>query len=91
MNLSELGTPSVVEELSLPDILNQMKTKFIEIAPEFTAYVESDPLIKLMEVTAYRELLLRQRINQAAKANLLAFATGTDLDSLATFYRDRFR
>ena len=57
MNLSELGTPSVVEELSLPDILNQMKTKFIEIAPEFTAYVESDPLIKLMEVTAYRELL----------------------------------
>lgn len=86
MNLSELGMPSVVEELSLPDILNQMKTKFIEISPEFTAYVESDPLIKLMEVTAYRELLLRQRINQAAKANLLTFATGTDLDSLATFY-----
>ena len=86
MNLEELGTPSVVEELSLNEILNQMKAKFVEIAPEFTAYVESDPLIKLMEVAAYRELLLRQRINQAAKANLLAFATGTDLDSLASFY-----
>jgi phage-related baseplate assembly protein len=37
-------------------------------------------------VTAYRELLLRQRINQAAKANLLTFAIGTDLDNLAAFY-----
>ena len=42
MNLEELGTPSVVEELSLNEILNQMKAKFVEIAPEFTAYVESD-------------------------------------------------
>ena len=86
MNLEEIGKPAVVEELDLRDILEQMKAKFIEIAPEFTAYVESDPLIKLMEVAAYRELLLRQRINQAAKSNLLAFATGTDLDNLATFY-----
>jgi phage-related baseplate assembly protein len=31
-------------------------------------------------------LLLRQRINQAARANLLAFAAGTDLDNLALFY-----
>ena len=63
-----------------------MRNKLIEIDPEFTAYLESDPLIKLMEVAAYRELLLRQRINQAAKANLLAFATGSDLDNLAAFY-----
>lgn len=39
-----------------------------------------------MEVCAYRELLLRQRINQAAKSNLLAFATGTDLDNLGALY-----
>ena len=39
-----------------------------------------------MEIAAYRELLLRQRINQAAKANLLAFATESDLDNLAAFY-----
>lgn len=65
MNLDELELPAVVEELSLDEILNQMRNKLIEIAPEFTAYLESDPLIKLMEVAAYRELLLRQRINQA--------------------------
>lgn len=86
MNLEELETPQIVEELSLNEILEEMRDKLISLAPEFTAYVESDPLIKLMEVAAYRELLLRQRINQAAKANLLAFAEGSDLDNLAAFY-----
>lgn len=86
MNLSDLETPQIVEELSLCEILEQMRNKLVEVAPEFTAYLESDPLIKLMEVAAYRELLLRQRVNQAAKANLLAFATGSDLDNLAAFY-----
>ena len=86
MNLSDLETPQIIEELSLNEILEQMRNKLIEIEPEFTAYLESDPLIKLMEIAAYRELLLRQRINQAAKANLLAFATGSDLDNLAPFY-----
>ena len=86
MNLSDLETPQIIEELSLREILEQMRNKLIEIEPEFTAYLESDPLIKLMEIAAYRELLLRQRINQAAKANLLAFATESDLDNLAAFY-----
>jgi len=43
-------------------------------------------VIKLLEVAAYRELLLRNRINAAARANLLAFAIGSDLDHLAACY-----
>lgn len=86
MNLNELTTPEIIEELSLSEILQRMKKQLIEIDKKFSAYIESDPLVKLMEVCAYRELLLRQRINQAAKANLLAFATGADLDNLAAFY-----
>jgi phage-related baseplate assembly protein len=86
MNLGELQAPQIVEELSVEEILLRMKEELAAIDPEYTAYLGSDPLMKLMEVAAYRELLLRQRINQAAKANLLAFATGTDLDNLAAFY-----
>lgn len=86
MNLNELETPQVIEEVSINDIIEQMKARLIAIDPKYTAYVESDPLVKLMEVCAYRELLLRQRINQAAKSNLLAFATGSDLDNLGAFY-----
>jgi phage-related baseplate assembly protein len=86
MNLNELQTPEIIEQLSFEEILQHMKEALVAIDAEYTAYLGSDPLMKLMEVAAYREVLLRQRINQAAKANLLAFATGSDLDNLAAFY-----
>ena len=40
----------------------------------------------MLETAAARETLLRARINDAAKANLVAFAGGGDLDHLAGFY-----
>jgi phage-related baseplate assembly protein len=86
VNLDESQTPEIIEELNFEEILLQMKEKLVSIDSEYTAFLGSDPLMKLLEVAAYRELLLRQRINQAAKANLLAFATGSDLDNLAAFY-----
>ncbi len=46
----------------------------------------NDPAIKVLEVAAWRELLLRERINEAVKSNLLKFAGGEDLDRLAEFY-----
>ncbi|WP_353278245.1 baseplate J/gp47 family protein [Wolbachia endosymbiont (group B) of Longitarsus flavicornis] len=52
----------------------------------FSALVESDPAIKILEVAAWQELLLREKINEAIKSNLLKFATGEDLDNLAEFY-----
>ena len=48
----------------------------------FTALVESDPGYKILEVCAYRELLLRARINDACYAVMLAYAMGTDLDQI---------
>jgi phage-related baseplate assembly protein len=86
MNFDELQPPQIIEELSFEEILRQMKERLVAIDQEYTAFLGSDPVMKLMEVATYRELLLRQRINQAAKANLLAFATGSDLDNLAAFY-----
>lgn len=49
-------------------------------------HLESDPVTKQTEIAAYRELLIRQRINDALAANLLALSTGSDLDHLAAFY-----
>ncbi|MDO5606695.1 MAG: baseplate J/gp47 family protein, partial [Paracoccus sp. (in: a-proteobacteria)] len=45
--------------------------------------LESEPLTKLLEVCAYREMVIRARINDAARAVMLATATGADLDNLA--------
>ncbi|HEK2466889.1 TPA: baseplate J/gp47 family protein, partial [Pseudomonas aeruginosa] len=46
----------------------------------------SEPLTKLLEENAYREMLWRQRVNEAALANMLASAQGADLDQLAANY-----
>jgi phage-related baseplate assembly protein len=50
--------------------------------PSFDALVPSDPAFKILEVAAYREMLIRQRVNDAAKAVMLAYAQRGDLDQL---------
>ena len=85
-NLSSLPDPAIVEALSFQTIFNELRADFSTRFPEFSALVESDPAIKLLEVAAYRETILRARVNDAFKATLLAFAAGNDLDNLAAFY-----
>ena len=63
-----------------------MKEELVSRDASFTALVESDPAIKILEVAAWRELLLRQMINEAAKSNILRFATRKNLDNLVEFY-----
>jgi phage-related baseplate assembly protein len=85
-DLSKIPAPNIIEPLSYELILSRMQEELVAKDPEFSALVESDPAIKVLEIAAWRELLLRQRINDAARANLLAFALDSDLDHLAAFY-----
>jgi phage-related baseplate assembly protein len=82
INLSQLTPPDVVDALSYEVILSAMLADLQSRDPDFTALVESDPAYKILEVAAYRELLLRQRVNEAAKAVMLAFAQKGDLDQI---------
>lgn len=86
VNLSQLPAPNVVEPLDfetiLTAVLDDFYARMTAAGEEFTALVESDPAYKLAEVAAYRELLIRQRVNESAKAVMLAYATGADLDQL---------
>jgi len=84
--LSRLPTPQLIEPLSFSAIFTALLTDFQHRYPDYSALLASDPAIKLLEVAAYRELLLRHRINEAARANLLAFAADSDLDHLGAFY-----
>lgn len=43
--------------------------------------MESEPLTKLLEENAYRETIWRQRVNEAATANMLALAKCTDFET----------
>lgn len=86
VDLSSLPPPKIIAELSFGDIFDELLSDFRRRQPTYDALLESDPVIIALECCAYRELLLRQRINEAAKANMLAYATGSDMDNLAAFY-----
>lgn len=83
IDLSRLPPPDVVEQLSYEAILAEMVTRLVEILPQFDALIESDPAMKVLQVAAWREMLIRQRSNEACLSVMLAYATGGDLDNLA--------
>lgn len=91
IDLSKLPAPDVLEELNFETLLAERKEKFISLYPASEQAfwrerlkLESEPIVKLLEENCYLQLLERQRINNAAKATMLAYATGTDLDVIAT-------
>lgn len=83
INLAQLPAPNIVESLDYETILAAMLADLQARDATFTALVESDPAYKVLEVAAYRELILRQRINDAARGVMLAYALRSDLDNLA--------
>lgn len=90
IDLSQLPEPSVIESVSFELILAERKERFISLNPvekqdavRATLELESEPITKLLQENAYREMLLRQRINESALAVMLAFAADGDLDQIA--------
>ncbi|WP_277981532.1 baseplate assembly protein [Sphingomonas phyllosphaerae] len=83
VDLSRLPAPQVVEPLDFEAIYAAMLAALQSLVPDFDATVESDPAVKLLQVCACRELLLRARVNDAARAVMPAFARGSGLDQLA--------
>ncbi|MDE1492719.1 baseplate assembly protein [Xenorhabdus bovienii] len=89
LDLSLLPPPDVVEPLDFETLLAERKARLISLTPPAqreaitrTLALESEPVTKLLQENAYRELLLRQRINEAARAAMVAYAKGSDLDQL---------
>lgn len=88
LDTSALPSPSVVEVLDFEAIVAAIKADLLVRYPEAATVLdlESEPMVKLLESFALREMLFRARVNDAARAHLLAFATGTDLDHLGALF-----
>lgn len=89
IDLSQVPAPTVIEVLDFETLLAKRKTDLVAAMPAdlqastaTTLALESEPLTKWLEHSTYRELLLRQRVNDAARAVMLAHAVGSDLDQL---------
>jgi phage-related baseplate assembly protein len=90
VDFSQLPQPQVVAQLAYEDIVSAMladlQARVEADGDTFTALLESDPAYKIIEVCAYRELLLRQSANEDALAVMLAYAEGGDLDQIGANY-----
>lgn len=93
IDLSRLPSPNVIEPLDFEQILAERKAYLLSLYPEAeqpavaaALALESEPLNKLLQENAYREVILRQRINDAARAVMLAYAVDADLDQLGANY-----
>ncbi|EAM7577438.1 baseplate assembly protein [Salmonella enterica] len=90
VDLSWLPRPAIIEapdfEVILAEIKRFMVSRFPEeLRPAIAAAMalDSEPLNIIAQAFAYRETLLRQRINEGAAACMLSHAVGTDLDNIA--------
>ena len=86
IDLAKLPSPNIIESLDYETILQGMLEGLLQRDESFSALLESDPAYKILEVAAYRELLLRARVNDGARGVMLAYATGADLENLAAFF-----
>ncbi|WP_085165418.1 baseplate J/gp47 family protein [Gilliamella bombi] len=88
-DLSKLPAPDIIESLDFEALFAQRKEKFISLYPADqqnevakTLQYESEPIVKLLQESTYYELIIRQRINEASHALMIAHAKGNDLDNL---------
>lgn len=98
IDLFRLAPPDALEDWQYEAILDARMQKFVALwdraraaDPTLPAYdvgtLETDPAKMLQETDAYREGIVRQRVNDAVRATFLAFAQGNDLADRAAEYR----
>ncbi|MFJ5480882.1 baseplate assembly protein [Pectobacterium carotovorum] len=90
VDLSQLPQPQIIEVLDFEVILRDVKAVVIaafsvnqQASVAAALELESEPLNQIAQVIAYRELMLRQRINEGAASCMLSHAVSNDLDNLA--------
>lgn len=93
IDLSQLPAPDIVETVDFEVILAERKAYYLSLFPKdeqaavaATLTLESEPVVKLLQENAYREMVLRQRVNDAGRALLLAYAKSKDLEQIAANY-----
>lgn len=93
IDLSQLPPPQIVDVPDFETLLAERKAAFVALHPadqqdavRRTLALESEPVTKQLQESTYREILLRQRINEAALAVMVAYANSSDLEQLGANY-----
>ncbi len=82
VDLSRFDPPTIVDQLNYETIFKRKVARIQALLPSFDATVDSDPAVKVLQVSAYDELLLRQDFNERLQKRLVAYAEKSTLDHL---------
>lgn len=93
IDLSRLPAPDIVETIDFESLLAERKAKLVSLYPvdqqadiAAALALESEPMNIHLQENAYREIVLRQRVNDAARSVMLAYATKGNLEQLAALF-----
>lgn len=86
VDLARLPPPEAVQQIDFESIYSSMIAELVALGIDFDAFVESDPVIAVLQLCAYREMRLRAEQNDSARSVMPALATGADLDQIAVRY-----
>lgn len=85
IDLSKLPPPAVVQPLDFESELSRLKALVVSVLPDLgdVLELESEPINKVLQLVAYEHVAMQARINDSAKATMLAYANEEDLDHKA--------
>lgn len=85
IDLSQLPAPAVVRPLNFEAELSRLKALVLADLPNLQEVLEleSEPVNKVLQLMAYEHVTMQARINDAAKATMLAYAEKEDLEHKA--------
>lgn len=88
IDFAQLPPPAVVETIDYQTLIARYRAQVVQANPALTKAValEQSATNIILETEAYAEMILRARVNAAARAVMLAYARGTDLDHLGALY-----
>jgi phage-related baseplate assembly protein len=91
IDLSQLPAPDIIQQTEYQTLLDGMLDDYTctmqSYVPGYDRPLPSDPVYQAYTVIAYRLMYLEQRVNDAARAVMPAYATGADLDHIASFFK----
>lgn len=94
IDLSRLPTPTLLDDLNFEEILTELRAELLDRSPDMAdvLQLESEPVNKLLEVVAYREMITRHKQNERVRRLLLAYSDGDALDHIGVtyFFTERF-
>lgn len=85
VDLSLLPPPNVIRPLDFEAELARLKAVVLKDMPDLESVLqlESEPITKVLQLIAYENVNMQGRINDSAKAIMLAYAVDEDLDAVA--------